>query len=270
MHSGLVSVLPCGGTSCFGCIAFPLAFLSSCQKCPKHWSVSCTCVLEAMNCYVVLQKHSIGNKKKKKESLVSGINFRGTKWSIIGLLTFTRYFFLTCVFFFLLFFLVSLRVVGVCFCNMSLCACVVIRFFFFFIGLFYKSLWQDCDTHFYFWNCRGQAFPQLTSLYLHVVCQYYYYTIWILYYCILYITQWGLFSGERAVFLPMFVLAGSLIFCFIFVSFSEERAVCGVHRTCLSSTWWGWWDKAFYLFSPFPCWYFYKPYFFFCIIFLGK
>lgn len=109
MHRGLVSVLPCGGTSCFGCIEFPLAFLSSCQKCPKHWGVSCTCVLEAMNCYVVLQKHAIGNKKKERKSLVSGINFSGTKWSIIGLLTFTRFFFLTCVFFYFFGKLVSCR-----------------------------------------------------------------------------------------------------------------------------------------------------------------
>lgn len=76
MHRGLVSVLPCGGTSCFGCIAFPLAFLSSCQKCPKHWSVSCTCVLAAMNCYVVLQKHSIGNKKKKKRKKKSRVRYQ--------------------------------------------------------------------------------------------------------------------------------------------------------------------------------------------------
>lgn len=132
MHRGLASVLPCGGTSCFGCIVFPLAFLSCCQKCPKRWGVSCASVLEARNCCVVLQKHSIGNKKRKRKSIKAGINFRGTKWSIIGLLTFTRFFFLTCLFFWR----VSLWVVGVRFCNVSLCACVVIRFFFFLSAYF--------------------------------------------------------------------------------------------------------------------------------------
>lgn len=172
MHRGLVSVLPCGGTSCFGCIVFPLAFLSCCQKCPKRWGVSCASVLEARNCCVVLQKHSIGNKKRKRKSIKAGINFRGTKWSIIGLLTFTRFFFLTCVFFWG----VSLWVVGVRFCNVSLCACVVIRFFFFYrliLQITVTRLWHS----FLFLKCRGQAFPQLTSLYLHVVCHYYYYTI---------------------------------------------------------------------------------------------
>lgn len=86
---------------------------------------------------------------------MAGINFRGTKWSIIGLLTFTRFFpSLVCFSYFGK--LVSCRALFFAMCF--LCECVVIRLFFL-ICLFYKSLWQDCDTHFYFSNVGDNISP---------------------------------------------------------------------------------------------------------------
>lgn len=96
-----------------------------------------------------------------------------------------------------------------CVCVHCLCTCVTIRFFFFFrlhslvLQITVTRLWHS----FYFSKRRGNGHSRLTSLYLHVVCHYYY-TYG--YYTIVYYTlpKWGYFFvfswGNGSIF-PIFL-----------------------------------------------------------------
>lgn len=113
-----------------------------------------------------------------------------------------------------------------CVCVHCLCTCVTIRFFFFFSFTF-ACFTNHCDktvTLILFLKASGKrTFPTDKPLFARSLPLLLY--IWILYYCILYITQMGLFLcfflGKWQYFpnISFSVFAGSLMLSY-FVSFS--------------------------------------------------